>query len=197
MKKCTYVLYLFKQSRIINKTETIALHCFVKGIGIIGRVMPRGHSITTWTRRGGRGQQKVKAWSCDKGQVSCKMSTIVRSRGGRGQKEVHDWSRDKGQVSCKMSTIVHSRGKGGKIWSTCFLNDPFIFPMRLQNNFGPTLQAFNTSESLDNEFRMIFQNLIELHLCFQVVLTFDHLHCIAYVYAAVVLSHTCQPRNFD
>ena len=41
-------------SRIINKTKTIALHCFVNDI--IGRVMPRGHSITTWTRRGGRGQ---------------------------------------------------------------------------------------------------------------------------------------------
>ena len=48
----------------VNKTEMIALHS-VKGV--IGRVMPRGHSITTWTRRGGKGSVESQTWSCDKG----------------------------------------------------------------------------------------------------------------------------------
>ena len=40
---------------------------------------------------------------------------VDKKRGGGGQLKVHTWSRDKGEVSCKMSTIVHSRGEVVKI----------------------------------------------------------------------------------
>ena len=45
----------------------------------------------------------------------------------RATVSVHAWSCDKGQVIYKVSTIVHSKGRGsklGKVWSTQLLNDP-------------------------------------------------------------------------
>ena len=42
---------------------------------------PEGHSITTWTRKGGRGKWKVHVGSHDKGYIVNKMSIFVHSRG--------------------------------------------------------------------------------------------------------------------
>ena len=57
------------------------------------RKLNRGHSTTTWTRRGGGGQWNVHGGLRVEGRyILCKMFIFVHSRGGGGSKLGIIWS---------------------------------------------------------------------------------------------------------